>query len=100
MWNPTAALVALFAVAQVWSFAPPQNASDAFYQRNIFYAGGEYQFSTASNGTILVNQLYVEQLTPRGGKKHQYPIVFVHGGAVSGTVRDLSCSFSDLYYRS
>ena len=61
-------------------------SSEAFYQRNVFYAGGEYKYSNTSKGTILVNQLYVEQLTPTGGQKQKYPIIFVHGAGVSGTV--------------
>ncbi|KAL8739005.1 MAG: hypothetical protein Q9181_000287 [Wetmoreana brouardii] len=86
MLRSLALSVALLAVAPVRSSPSPQhNTSEAFYQRNIFYAGGHYQYSNTSHGTILVNQLYVEQLTPVGGKKHKYPVVFVHGGGVSGT---------------
>ena len=61
-------------------------ATEAFYQRNIFYAGGEYVFTPSTNSTGLINQIYVEQLTPLGGKKRRYPVVFFHGGGASGTV--------------
>lgn len=86
MWKSIAVLVAWLMAAPVRSSPRSKQLSDAFYQRSIFYAGGQYAFSKSNNGTILVNQLYVEQLTPRGGKKQKYPVVFVHGGGVSGTV--------------
>ena len=62
------------------------NTSETYYQRNVFYAGGEYTFAPSINDTILVNQIYVEQLIPLGGRKYKYPIVFFHGYGVSGTV--------------
>ena len=34
----------------------------------------------------MINDQYVEELTPAGGVKHPYPIVFFHGGGVSGAV--------------
>jgi len=89
MWGLRALSTALFAAVPVCSSPPPNASAEAFYQRNIFYAGGEYEYSSTSKGTILVNQLYVEQLLPiipTGGKKQKYPIVFVHGAGVSGTV--------------
>lgn len=69
------------------SFASSNNASEAYYRRNVFYAGGEYSFVPSTNSTISINQIYVEQLNPLHGKKRRYPIVFFHGGGVSGTVR-------------
>lgn len=86
MWGLPALSVALLAALPVCSSPSPNKTTEAFYQRNVFYAGGEYQYSITSKGTILVNQLYVEHLTPMGGKKQRYPIIFVHGGGVSGTV--------------
>lgn len=59
---------------------------EAYHRRNIFYAGGQYTFSESVKGTILTKQMYVEQLTPVDGVKHPHPLVFVHGGGVSGTV--------------
>lgn len=85
MWKSVVVIVAWLMAGPVCPSWPSQHSSDAFYQRSIFYAGGEYTFSAANNGTILVNQLYVEQLTPKSGKKQKYPVVFVHGGGVSGT---------------
>ena len=86
MWKSVVIIAAWFMAGPVCPSPSSKQPSDAFYQRSIFYAGGEYTFSETNNGTILVNQLYVEQLTPNCGKKQKYPIVFVHGGGVSGTV--------------
>lgn len=86
MWRLPFLSVALLAAVPVCSPHSPNQTAEAFYQRNIFYAGGEYQYSSSSKGTILVNQLYVEHLTPTRDEKQKYPIVFVHGGGVSGTV--------------
>ncbi|KAL8629573.1 hypothetical protein Q9189_004699 [Teloschistes chrysophthalmus] len=66
------------------SSALSNNATEAYYRRNVFYAGGEYSFVPSTNSTISINQIYVEQLTPLHGKKRRYPIVFFHGGGVSG----------------
>ena len=60
--------------------------TEAFARRNVFYTGGEYTFEPSINDTILINQIYVEQLTPLGGQRHRYPIIFFHGAGVSGTV--------------
>lgn len=60
--------------------------SEAAHRRKVFYAGGQYVFNAALNGTILVKQMYAEQLTPVKGRTHPYTLVFVHGGTVSGTV--------------
>jgi len=93
MWGLPALSIALLAAVPVSSSPAPNRTAETFYQRDIFYAGGEYEFSSTSKGTILVNQLYVEHLTPVGGKKQKYPIVFVHGGGVSGTVNVPGSSF-------
>lgn len=59
---------------------------EAAHRRKVFWAGGQYVFKATLNGTILVNQMYAEQLTPVNGTKHPYPLVFVHGGLLSGAV--------------
>lgn len=64
----------------------PGSSAEALHRRNIFYVGGEYVYNTTQGGTILINDQYVEELTPAGGVKHPYPIVFFHGGGVSGAV--------------
>lgn len=85
MWKSVVIFAAWFMAGPVCPSPPSKRSSDAFYQRSIFYAGGEYTFSKTNNGTILVNQLYVEQLTPTYDQRQKYPVVFVHGGGVSGT---------------
>ena len=67
----------------------PGSSAEALHRRNIFYVGGEYVFNATQGGTILINKQYVEELTPAGGVKHPYPIVFFHGGGVSGTVSNI-----------
>ncbi|KAF8850068.1 alpha/beta-hydrolase [Acephala macrosclerotiorum] len=55
---------------------------EALVQRSYFYVGGEYVKTPA--GTICENQMYVERLLPADVTK-PYPIVFIHGGAQTGT---------------
>lgn len=38
-------------------------------------------------GYTMKNQTYVEQLSPVGGSKQEFPLIFVHGGGQSGLVR-------------
>ena len=70
-------LLAVFVALSLSSSASPKQSSEAFYQRNVFYAGGEYSFVPSSNSTILINQIYVEQLTPLHRKTRKYPVIFV-----------------------
>ena len=65
------------------------SSAEALHRRNVFYVGGEYVFNATQGGTILINDQYVERLTPAGGVKHPYPIVFFHGGGVSGAVSSI-----------
>ena len=67
----------------------PGSSAEGLHRRNIFYVGGEYVFNATQGGTILINDQYVEELTPAGGVKHPYPIVFFHGGGVSGAVTSI-----------
>ncbi|KAI4615272.1 hypothetical protein J4E83_006999 [Alternaria metachromatica] len=48
-------------------------------QREFFYVGGEYQ-----NLSYMVNQIYVEKLTP-AKPTQDYPLVFMHGTGQTGT---------------
>lgn len=81
----------LVSALPVWSVATyggfDRRTFEALHSRSVFYAGGRYVFDKSLNGTILENQMYVEQLTPIGGVKHPYPLIFAHGGGASGTVR-------------
>lgn len=56
--------------------------TEARHTRKIFYVGGNYNKS--SRGTILQNQIYVEQLTPAGGVSQPKPLILLHGGDLSG----------------
>lgn len=68
-------------------------STEASYQRDVFYVGGQYVYNATLGGTILINQQYVEELTPVGGVRQPHPIVFIHGG-LSGTVSlDILCRF-------
>lgn len=68
------------------AITPVSGTSEAAHRRKVFWAGAQYVFNATLNGTILVNQMYAEQLTPVNGRRRAYPLVFVHGGGVSGTV--------------
>lgn len=61
----------------------PQCASvETTYSRDVFMVGGRWV--PVSSGNITADQVYVEKLTPAGGVVHDKPLVFFHGGAVSG----------------
>ena len=65
-------------------------AGEAQHVREYFYVGGEY--ITTSSGSLYQNQMYVEKLTPPKVSQ-KYPIVFLHGGAQTGTVSCFIHSF-------
>lgn len=62
--------------------SPSCATAETSYHRDVFYVGGRW-IETAS-GNITADHLYVEKLTPAGGVKQAKPLVFFHGGAVSG----------------
>lgn len=70
----------------VGAIHPQCGSNEALYRRDIFYIGGRYEFSNSSRGNLLVDQLYVEKLTPPSGASQPYPLVLFHGGGPSGTV--------------
>lgn len=83
-------LALLIAVQSLPTWSWPANISfvgEAPHDRAVFYAGGQYVCRANSTDHILANQIYVEQLTPVNGVKQPYPLVFIHGGGISGTVR-------------
>jgi hypothetical protein len=61
-------------------------AGEAQHVREYFYAGGEY-ITTSSNQ----NQMYMEKLTP-AIVSQRCPIIFLHGGAQTGTVSSSTVS--------
>lgn len=77
MFLPFLTLLFVLVALPLLPSASPKRHPEVFYQRNVFYAGGKYKLDPIGNRTILVNQIYVEQLTPLHGKTHKYPIVFV-----------------------
>ena len=42
---------------------------------------------TGTGNDFMVGQAYVERLWPQGGVRQQYSLIFIHGGAQTGTVR-------------
>lgn len=66
----------------------PSIPSETAYHRDYFYVGGGY----ADNGNgehVFKSQMYVEHLVPVGGSRRQYPLLFIHGSAQTGTVGDV-----------
>ncbi|KAM0231969.1 hypothetical protein ACHAP5_010902 [Fusarium lateritium] len=59
------------------------NSAEAAYKRDFFYIGGRP--AKGSSGTITVDQIYVEKLTPTTRSLQQNPLVFFHGGGLSGS---------------
>lgn len=56
------------------------------YIRDYFYTGGHYVDDGTGKGQhIFVDQMYVERLLPVKGASKQYPLVFIHGQAQTGT---------------
>ncbi|CAG8977968.1 hypothetical protein HYALB_00001849 [Hymenoscyphus albidus] len=55
---------------------------ESFYQRDVFWVGGKY--NSEALGMMTYDQFYVEKLTGLGGVWQNYPVVFFHGGGVSG----------------
>ena len=62
----------------------PESAS----HRSYFYVGGTYVNDENNPGErVMQGQMYVEQLTPLGGSRHPFPLVFIHGGGQTASVR-------------
>lgn len=53
------------------------------YKRDFFYIGG--RTAQGTSGTITIDQLYVEKLTPTKSWIQRHPLVFFHGGGLSGS---------------
>ena len=68
------------------AISPKCRTPELPYSRDFFYIGGRYQFNSALNSSILVDQMYVEKLTPHGGVTKPYPIVLFTAGVPSGAV--------------
>lgn len=68
------------------AISPKCRTRETPYSRDFFYIGGRYQFDEALNSSILVDQMYVEKLTPYAGATKPYPIVLFTAGVPSGAV--------------
>ncbi|KAF4951209.1 hypothetical protein FGADI_7614 [Fusarium gaditjirri] len=53
------------------------------YTRDVFYIGG--RSAKGTSGTITVDQIYLEKLTPTRQWTQKHPLVFFHGGGLSGS---------------
>lgn len=72
---------------RVFHAIPVPATAESLYNRSYFYVGGEYVDAESGDGQrIFTGQMYVEQLTPAGGVKHPWPIVFIQGAGQTGTV--------------
>ncbi|KAL8836989.1 MAG: hypothetical protein Q9176_005990 [Flavoplaca citrina] len=56
--------------------------TEARQTRKVYYVGGSYNHT--ANGTIVQDQIYVEQLTPDGGITQPKPLILLHGGNIAG----------------
>ncbi|KAL2064285.1 hypothetical protein VTL71DRAFT_4779 [Oculimacula yallundae] len=61
---------------------PACRSQETAYYRDVFWVGGQYV--SGPIGLLTNDQMYVEKLTPTCGIKQPYPLVFFHGGGVSG----------------
>jgi len=52
-------------------------------KQGSFYVGGRYV--TGQDGQIMTGQMYVRYQIPQN-LKHEYPIVFIHGGGTAGAL--------------
>ncbi|KAL9622928.1 MAG: hypothetical protein Q9204_007988, partial [Flavoplaca sp. TL-2023a] len=56
--------------------------TEARQTRKVYYIGRNYNHT--ANGTIIQDQIYVEQLTPDGGITQPKPLILLHGGNIAG----------------
>lgn len=66
----------------------PSNEQEALHRRSYGYIGGGYYPANSSGRAVHFYQqpMYVEKLTPEHVRQ-PYPLVFIHGGGPTGTVR-------------
>ena len=71
-------------LSDLQSGSTQQPLTDAAYTRRVFYVGGDYNMT--DSGSVLQNQIYIEQLTPAAGKTKPHPLIMLHDGDSSGLV--------------
>ena len=70
----------------VFHHIPVPATAESLYTRSYFYVEREYSDAKSGDSQrIFTGQMYVEQLTPVDGVKHQWPIVLIQGGGQTGT---------------
>jgi hypothetical protein len=72
--------------------SPRCESPELLHKRDFFYIGGRYV--PGPTGNMMVDQMYVEKLTPPGGVRQARPMVFFHGGGTSGVVSGACASLS------
>ena len=68
------------------ALSPQCRPVEANHRREVYYVGGHYQLDPKSKQDVLVDQMYVEKLTPIPSSRQKHPLVFFHGGGYSGAV--------------
>ena len=71
--------------AGVNALSPNCRPVEASHSREVYYIGGRYE-ADSTGQQVLVDQVYVEKLTPKNSRRQRYPLVFFHGGGYSGAV--------------
>ncbi|KAI4107845.1 MAG: hypothetical protein LQ339_002455 [Xanthoria mediterranea] len=64
--------------------ARPSPNGETNHRRTVFFVGGRYVFNETTKSTNAVDQMYVEQLTPERGVRQPHPLIFLHGGGLTG----------------
>lgn len=77
---------------------PSSDKGEVAMVRSYFMIGGSYDEDVAG-GRILRDQMYVEHMKPPHGVHQPYPIVMIHGGSQTGSVRAIAASLL-LFYES
>ncbi|KAL8870584.1 MAG: hypothetical protein Q9174_003404 [Haloplaca sp. 1 TL-2023] len=68
------------------ALSPKCRPVEASHHREVYYIGGRYEINATTGLQSLIDQVYVEKLTPSNSARRQpYPLVFFHGGGYSGT---------------
>ncbi|CAF3573045.1 unnamed protein product [Rotaria sp. Silwood1] len=82
----TVILLISFSIKDTDSSKDSTCTKDSFpIHREYFYVGGEYVFDVFSNSSFMTGQMYVEHLTSPFGIQQLYPLILIHGNAMTGT---------------
>ncbi|EER26702.1 hypothetical protein D8B26_002892 [Coccidioides posadasii str. Silveira] len=76
--------LALLSLYQLTSMPLYPSTKEVEHTRRYFYVGGRYE-DNGKGEHVFKDQMYVEHLSPTGGVRRQYPIVFLHGHGQTGT---------------